>query len=218
MATVTLPPPVNRYTRTEYHRLAELGCFQGKRIELIRGEIVELSPVSWAHTLAKTMVADALRLAFVGVGWVNEQGLLPTDDSEPEPDVAVYAGKARDYTDHPTLALLVVEVAESSLKYDTSTKVGLYAEAGHAEYWVLDLKHRTMLIDRNPIPLPNGEHGYLSRSTAGEAESVTPLGAPHVTITALSFTSASRVPSSRLFPTHRDRLACQTTTPHPDSQ
>ena len=107
---------------------------------------------------------------------------LPTDDSEPEPDVAAYAGKARDYADHPTAALLVVEVAESSLKSDTTTKVGLYAEAGHPEYWVLDLKHRTLLIYRNPIRLPNGDCDYLTRLTAGDADAIAPLAAPHAAI------------------------------------
>ena len=135
------------------------------------------------HAIASTKTEDLIRDLF-GRGYhVRVQKPMVFGLSiDPEPDVAVVRGRPADYTSHPTTAALIVEVSDTSLKYDTTTKVGLYAEAGHPEYWVLDLKHRTLSIYRNPVRLPNGECDYLTRLTAGEADSIAPLAAPHAAI------------------------------------
>src|SRR5690242_9717310 len=113
------PPPAAgpqpwKWSVADYYKLGDLGFFQGKRVELIRGEIIERSPINWPHSLATGLVGDALRVAFAGIAWVTEQGPHPTDDSDPEPDVRVIRGARRDYTDHPREALLVVEVADAT--------------------------------------------------------------------------------------------------------
>ena len=113
--SAALAPRPFRWTREEYLRLGELGFFRSRRVERIRGEIVEMSPIHWPHSFGVNAVAEALRLAFAGRAWVNIQNPLPTSDSDPEPDVAVYPGRFRDYTDHPANPLLVVEVSVSSL-------------------------------------------------------------------------------------------------------
>ena len=182
--TVTPPPAAGRvprplhWTREQYYRLGELGFFRGKRVERIRGEIVEMSPINWPHELGKIKTADVLRAVFAGSGWVSQCGPMPVEESDPEPNVAVYPGAATDYTDHPTNPRLVVEVANTSLVYDTTTKVELYAEAGHREYWVLDLPNRLLLVFRDPYPIPAGGHTYRTRLTLGPADTVSPLAAP----------------------------------------
>ncbi len=184
--TATPPPAAGRrpfrWTREQYHRLGELGFFRDKRVERIRGEVVEMSPVDWPHTIGKQLVGDALRVVFAGTGWVSDQSPLPLDGSDPEPDVAVYPGTVRDYTDHPTDPLLVVEVANSSLAYDTTTKVELYAEAAHPEYWVLDLPNRRLQVFRDPYAIPAGGHTYRTRLTYAPGEGVSPLAAPHAVV------------------------------------
>jgi Uma2 family endonuclease len=181
--TVTAPRPW-RWTREQYSKLNDLGFFDGRRVQLIRGEIVEMPRPNWPHVVSKSKTADVLRAVFAGTGWVGEQSPLPTPDSDPEPDVAVYPGRREDYADHPTVSLLVVEVSESSLNFDVTTKAELYAESGHGEYWVIDLEHRQLLVFRDPVPLPAGlgVTAYRTRRTLGPTDTISPLAAPHSTI------------------------------------
>ena len=132
-----------RFTREQYYQLGRLGFFDGRRVERIHGEIVERGPVGWLHVVSCRKTAELLERIFVGMGWVsrNEQPLALTD-SDPQPDVMVVAGRFEDYSDHPTTALLVVEVTDSPLARDTTTKAELYARAGVADYWVIDLDNR----------------------------------------------------------------------------
>ena len=175
-----------RFTREQYRQLTDLGYFDGRRVERIRGEIVEMSAVNWPHTLTKTAIARSLQAAFenTGLGWVNEQSPVTLPDSDPEPDVAVYVGTYTDYTDHPTAAqtLLVVEVADTSLFYDTTTKAELYAEEGIAEYWVADVNAKHLLVFRDPTAIPAGGNHYRTTLTLGTNDTVTPVNAPAHTL------------------------------------
>ncbi len=149
--------PRRRFTREEYYRIAETGVFDGERVELIEGEVVQMSPIGPAHGEAVTLMAEVLWRLF-GEGYrVRVQMPLSLGDSEPEPDVAVVAGKPGDYRDaHPTSAVLVVEVAQSSLDYDRVVKGGLYAQAGIAEYWLVNLEERCVEVYRDP----SADRGY----------------------------------------------------------
>jgi len=144
-----------------------------------------MSPINWPHVVACRRAAVWLEGAFAGVAWVsrNEQPLALAD-SDPQPDVIVVPGAFEDYTDHPTTALLVVEVSDTTLARDTTTKAELYAEAGIAEYWVLDLNARELIVFRAPQPLAAhlGATVYQLRNVFGPTESVSPLGAPHAAV------------------------------------
>ena len=166
----------HRWTRAEYHRLGEEQFLKGKRTELIRGEIIDMSPRNWPHVVACRKVAEILERAFAGIGWVARQEPLNLIESEPEPDVAVIEGRFEDYADHPTKALLVVEVADSTFKYDTTTKADLYAEKGIPEYWVLDLDGRQLIVFRDPTSNASGLK-YRTRQTLAVGQSITPLNA-----------------------------------------
>jgi Uma2 family endonuclease len=184
-----------RVTRDEYYRLGELGFFEGKRVELIRGEVIEMSPINVEHANAVGFVSDALLLAFAIGHYINVQqpisvlGARP--GSEPQPDVAVIPGSRPRATAtaplvHPTHAALVVEVADSSLFYDTTTKAELYAAANAPEYWVLDLNARQLHVFRNPQPLPLpaalAATAYQTHTILGPTDTVSPLAAPAATI------------------------------------
>jgi Uma2 family endonuclease len=80
--------------------------------------------------------------------------------SDPEPDVSVVAGKREDYRDHPTTALLIVEVSDTTLDYDQTQKVGLYARAGIADYWILNLVANQVEVYRDPVPDAAWPYGY----------------------------------------------------------
>ena len=190
MSAVLTPPPQTfagrrfRFTREQYYRLGELGFFDGKRVERIRGEIVEMSPKNWPHVVASRKAAEVLERAFAGIGWVSRQEPISLPDSDAEPDVAVLPGRFEDYSDHPTTALLVVEVSDTTLFDDTTTMAEMYAEAGIAEYWVLDLNGRQLIVFRDSQPLPTvlGATAYRQRQTLDPTDRVSPLAAPNASV------------------------------------
>jgi Uma2 family endonuclease len=146
-----------RFTRAEYYRMAEVGILpEDDRVELIKGEIVEMAPIGRRHNafvgnLTQLLV---LRLAGRAIVWVQSSIAL-ADDTEPRPDFAVLRRGAVSYKERDAWAedaLLVIEVADSSLAYDRSTKRRLYAEAGIPEYWVVDCAAETVEVHREPGP------------------------------------------------------------------
>src|SRR5207302_5274691 len=94
-------------------------------------------------------------------------------DLDPEPDLAVVPGRPRDYSGHPTTADLVVEVADSSLDFDTNEKRLRYARAGIREYWVVDINGRRLLVYRDPRA---GD--YATQQALGPTDTVSPVAAP----------------------------------------
>lgn len=177
------PIRTRRFSRAEYERLIGLGVFQpGEPIELLGGELMVAEPQGAAHYTAIRKTARALEAAF-GPGWeVRTQGPIGLDDdSEPEPDVAVVPGNPEDYgRAHPSRPLLTVEVAESSLAVDRQLKGGLYARAGLADYWVLNLADRVLEVYREPIADTAAPFGwrYARVDVLDATARVTPLAAP----------------------------------------
>src|SRR5499433_133724 len=151
------------YTRAEYEKLVDLSVFPpGEALELIGGELMNAEPPGPAHYTAIRKTARALDAAF-GSGWdIRQEGPLALDDeSEPEPDVAVVLGQPDDYAlVHPSRAVLTVEVAESSLRVDRLHKGSLYAWAGLADYWVLNLVARVLEVYREPVADPAAPFGW----------------------------------------------------------
>lgn len=175
----TSAPAAWKWSRADYHRLGELGFFDGKRVQLIHGEIIVMSPMNSPHRTSVLLVEAALEAAF-GPGFtVPTQLPLAFAESEPEPDAAVIRGGPRDYAaGHPTTALLVVEVSDTTQRYDLTTKAELYASAAIADYWVLDVVNRVLHVLRDPQPVTAGGHSYRSEAVLGPADTVAPLAAP----------------------------------------
>ncbi len=169
---VTAPPePLARYrfTRAQYERMIEAGVFPADaRAELLNGEVVTMSPQRSYHATAVSLVSDALRRAYGEAGHVRTQLPLALDpDAEPEPDVAVVEGEPRDYRDmHPQTALLVVEVADTSLVKDRMQKAKVYARAGIPAYWIVNLVDECLEVYRNPAGGTYQEKTTLHRSDA----------------------------------------------------
>lgn len=177
------PARTKRWTRLEYERLVDLGAFgPEERLELIGGQLVVREPQGRPHATGIRLVAAALRAAF-GPGWVIEAQLPVAldEESEPEPDIAVVRGQPRDYiASHPTRPDLVVEVALGSLALDRREKASLYARAGVADYWIVNLVDNVVEVYREPVPDPDGAYGwrYASMATLRRGNSVTPLALP----------------------------------------
>jgi Uma2 family endonuclease len=178
-----LPSP-RRWTAVEFDKLGSLGCFAGRRAYLIDGVIWEQGPMDPPHANALEMVTEAVRTAF-GTGW-RFRVQLPLHVgalTNPMPDLAVVAGQPGNHP-HPTTAALVVEVADTTLAADTTEKAEKYATAGIADYWVLDLNARPLLVFRDPQPLPAGlgATAYRTRLTLGPTDRVSPLASPNASI------------------------------------
>jgi Uma2 family endonuclease len=175
-----------RWSKRDYHRLGELGFFVGQRVELIEGKLMVLSPQRPEHATAVLLVADVLGPLF-GAGH-HPRPQLPIDlgqTSEPEPDVAVVVGTLQDYrAAHPTSAVLIVEVSDTTLRYDRRRKGSLYARAGIADYWIVNLRRRQLEVYRSPIPDAAARYGhrYSNRMDLLPPSAVSPLALPQVTI------------------------------------
>ena len=100
--------------------------------------------------------------------------------SDPHPDLAIVKGNVPVSAVHPTTAELIVEVSDTSLDYDTTEKMSLYAAAGITDYWVVDVNARQLLIFRNPVPEPSASHGatYSTKKVCSESDTATPLALP----------------------------------------
>lgn len=112
-----------------------MGVFEGRRAMLIDGVILEEGPMNPPHAITLELTEEAIQNA-LGTGWRirNQSPLVLGQDLDPEPDLAVIAGTPRGSSGHPTTADLVVEVADSSLGFDTNEKRLLYARAGIRDY------------------------------------------------------------------------------------
>lgn len=185
-------PRVRRWSRQEYYQLADLGWFRRKRALLLSGEIYEMAGQGNWHSVGIGKGVDALRDVFTPPNfWTRPQLPLDLDDgtSEPEPDIAVVPGKPDDYLSHPSTALLIVEVADSSIHLDRR-KAAYYAAADVPEYWIVNLRDRVLERYRNPrIPgatswradgPPDAEYEDIEQLYPGDT--IVPVAMPTATI------------------------------------
>jgi Uma2 family endonuclease len=179
-----MPMPLVRrsFTVEEFHRMARAGVFhEDDRVELLDGEIVEMTPIGPEHAgcvgaLTRLLTRLLGERVFV---WVQNPVHLP-DRSEPQPDVALLRPRPDGYrTAHPLPPdiLLVIEVADASLESDRAAKLPLYAEAGIPEVWLVNLPGGVIEISRDP-----SGGVYASVRTARRGETIAPLAFPTATL------------------------------------
>ena len=174
-------------SRVRYEQLVEAGLFGPEdRLELLDGLLVAREPQGGRHATVVALVRVALEKAFGRSFYVREEKPIALDEtSEPEPDVVVVPGRPRDYLDaHPSRPVLVVEVADTSLALDRLRKGGLYARAGIADYWVVNLADEVLEVYREPVRAPSGrgEWRYASVRLLRRNAVVIPLAAPRARI------------------------------------
>jgi Uma2 family endonuclease len=144
-----------RFSTDDYFRLGEFGVFrEGDRVELIDGEIIEMSPEGSRHSSCIRRLIRYLGPR-VGTAFVGAQDSLSLPDGYwPRPDVVVLRGRNDEYEHaHPTHedALVVIEVSDTSLRYDRHVKAGRYAQAAIPEYWLVDLTRDTIYVHQRPV-------------------------------------------------------------------
>jgi Uma2 family endonuclease len=149
------PVPRHRLTRRDYYRLAEAGILgEDDRVELLEGQLVDMSAIGPRHALAVDALNELLVMAAAGRAAVRVQNPIVLDDnSEPQPDFTLVRRPWDGYPhEHPRPSdiYLLIEVADSSLEFDLGAKLELYASAGIREFWVADLTSNRLLVHRRP--------------------------------------------------------------------
>lgn len=164
----------------EFHRIAETGIFRpDQRLELIEGGVVEMPAIGSPHAACVARLTQALS-RFAGASaivWVQNPVIL-NESTEVYPDVTLLRPRADFYRarlPRPEDVLLVVEVSDTTLRYDQSVKARLYARAGIPEFWIFDVTNGRMLTFREP-----GGEAYLQESSPGMDEAVALVRMPHV--------------------------------------
>jgi Uma2 family endonuclease len=150
-------PRRHRLTADDYHRMSEAGILaRDARVELIDGEVIDMTPIGSRHAGVVRQIARLLERAVRDAAIVSVQSPISLDEwSEPQPDVALLEPRADFYKSaHPAAkdVMLIVEVADSSLPYDRDVKLGLYARHHLPEVWLVDLQHENITRYRNPHP------------------------------------------------------------------
>lgn len=167
---VPTPP---RFRWDQYEQLIASGALNGLRTMFINGELIQMAAMYEPHMSGVSGTHFELQRVFGTGFYIRVQGPLRQGNNDPEPDLCVVPGKRQDYKKMPTSALLVVEVSDSSLRYDTTEKAEIYAAAGTPDYWVLDIEGRRLLVFRDPEAA-----GYRTQLTFAETDSVAPLAMP----------------------------------------
>jgi Uma2 family endonuclease len=179
--SATAGPSRKRWTRAECASLEASGLLDEQHLELVEGELIDRMGKSRSHISSLTFIFAWL-LEIFGKNFVNSEAPIdvsPEDNpsNEPEPDLIVFNrdfSHFRSTNPGPQDLHLVVEIADSTLRFDLTTKAALYARAGIVEYWVLDVSGRRLIVHRYP---KSGK--YTAVLVYGDQENVAPLAAPH---------------------------------------
>ncbi len=183
MDDAAIAPARHRLDVDTYYRMGEAGIFrEGERIELIDGDLIDMAPIGQGHAAIVTGLAEALFIACAGRAIVSPQNPVRLDrSSEPQPDLAVLRRRADFYATGerpgPADVLLLVEVADSSLAYDRTVKLPLYARAAIPEVWIVDLNGCVLDAYRRP-----GGDSYAGMSTHHAGEVIALATAPEIVV------------------------------------
>ncbi|WP_395743292.1 Uma2 family endonuclease [Prosthecobacter sp.] len=167
-----------------WHQMIDNGLAP-ERAELIRGVIIEKMSKPFLHTKLADVLIEFLRATVNGSFWIRQEAPLTLRDSEPEPDISIVDGRRDDYQSHPVTARLVVEVSVSSLLVEREM-ASVYAEAGVAEYWIVNATERCIEVYRDPV---NGHYQRHQRVPEGEVLQCAALNTVSVNVAEL-FASA----------------------------
>ncbi|MEG4629373.1 Uma2 family endonuclease [Microcoleus sp. AR_TQ3_B6] len=163
----------------DYHRMIEAGILRDRRVELLAGEVCQMSPETPIHYNTTKRGTKYLEELLAGKADVRFNGPITLSDSEPEPDIAIVRLPESAYNDRhpePQDIFWIVEVAQTSLKKDLELKAAIYASAEIQEYWVLNLSAKQMIVFRYP---QNGEYATKQKIEAG---TVIPLAFPDIRV------------------------------------
>lgn len=182
--TLTLQalPATRLWTVEEYHHMVEVGIISpDERVELIEGEVISMAAKKPPHVIVTELISEYLRELCREVAYIRTQDpVFLNDCSEPEPDIAVVMPPLRRYLDHhPNTEeiFLIIEVADATMKLDTTKKAAAYASSKIADYWVVDAPARQVHVFREPVA-----GTYTQKSMWGENCTIKLLAFPQIEV------------------------------------
>jgi Uma2 family endonuclease len=168
-----------KWSIDEYHRIVEAGVLQKRKVELLEGEIVEMSPETPIHYSTAKRGSKYLEELLVNQAEVRFNGPITLANSEPEPDIAIVKLPESTYNNrHPEAEDIfwLIEVANTSLKKDLELKGSIYAAAQIQEYWILDLSAKQIIVLRNPQDKKYTQEQIIKTGI------ITPLAFPNIQV------------------------------------
>ena len=173
----------HRFTVDEFQKMGEMGIFSpDDRVELIDGEIIEMTPVGSRH-ISCVMRLNRLFVGMLeGEAMVSPQSPIKTDEAQPVPDLAILRSREDEYEDtvpEPADCLLLIEVADSSVLFDRNVKSGLYARNEVPEYWIVDLTRNLVVVHRAPL---TGEYTEVAEYGRDQAFTSPALGGREIRV------------------------------------
>ena len=179
-------PAKTRISVARYQKMVAAGVLTGDdRIELIEGEMIDMAPIGSKHAAITARLTKLFILAAGDDAILSPGGPVNLGDfSEPQPDLLLlrqradyYSGKIPEAAD----VLLIIEVSDTTLRYDQTVKWALYARYGISEYWVVDVEARLIQVHRDPK-----ESGYTQSLVFAQADTLSPLHIPDVRVSVRS--------------------------------
>ena len=138
-----------KWSIEEWHELVDSGLLEGKSIEFLEGEIIEVSPEGVEHSYTNDSVVKYLRSVLADIADVKESHPITLDNSEPEPDIAIVRLPESIYRNHhpyPQDIYCLIEISNRTLIKDLNQKIITYARNGIPEYWVIDLVNKKLIV------------------------------------------------------------------------
>ncbi|WP_416672484.1 Uma2 family endonuclease [Egbenema bharatensis] len=172
---------IAKWTLEQYHRMIAAGILTDQRVELLNGEIIEMSPEGESHAFYTSTIGDYLRSRLGNRAQIRESHpiTIPATQSEPKPDLAIVQPLGREYLQHhpyPENIFWLIEFSHTSLRKDLDPKAKAYATAGIPEYWVVNLQVMELIVMRE---VANGEYQSQTPLTDGI---IHPIAFPDVAI------------------------------------
>jgi Uma2 family endonuclease len=168
-----------KWSIDKWHELVDSGVLEGQKVELLEGNIVEMSPEGVEHSFTNESIVIYLRNKLSRLAHVRESHPITLDNSEPEPDIAIVRLPLTIYRTHhpyPEDIYWLIEVSQRTLKKDLEEKVTTYARNGISEYWVIDLKNKKLIVHTQP-----SKDKYL-QIVEYQSGTVTPQAFPNIEI------------------------------------
>ena len=168
-----------KWSVNDYHRMIASEILNDHQVELLAGDIIEMSPEGPLHTVYIDGLANYLRRCLTERAWIREAHPITLSDSEPEPDIAIVKLPWFQYSEHHPYSddiFWLIEISDSTLDKDLKDKQKIYGQAGIAEYWVIDVKAKKIIIFREP-----NSTGYNQRGEYNQGN-IVPLAFPDVEI------------------------------------
>ena len=186
--------PTKKFDLAEYHRLTEIGFFNpNERLELIQGDLIKMAAKNTRHTVCLFLLSEELFIA------INKRAIIRTqdpiilgNDSEPEPDLVMAKRKEDKYlSSHPTAddIILVIEISDSSLRYDKEVKLPLYAQYQIPNYWILNVIDNCLETYSQPFQDKQGKSKYLHCAIFTDNDTVTIPNFPDISLNLTSIFS-----------------------------